>query len=294
MKRRFITVFAMAMALMLSVSPVFADSSSECLSLGADLSDSEKATVLELLGVDEANDYGGIKVITVTNEDEHKYLGNYIDSSKIGTKALSSVLIQEKSSDNTITVETHNITYCTEEMYRNALATAGVKGAHVVVAGPFDISGTAALVGTIKAYEEISGKEVDEDVIESSVDEIVTTGTIGDELGDSEKAAAIVAEAKKELAKNPEMSEDQIREIVKKASEEAGIELTDENIDLIVKMLMRMQDSDVDWNNIEKQSKDILKSFKGVIDSEEAKNAFSKLMSWLSGIFDRLSEEGEN
>ena len=290
MKRKFIAIFTVLMAMMLCASPVLADSSSECLSLGADLSDSEKATVLELLGVSEEDNYGGRKVITVTNEDEHKYLDSYIDSSKIGTRALSSVLIQEKSFDNTITVETHNITYCTEGMYRNALATAGVKGANVIVAGPFDMSGTAALVGTIKAYEEISGDDVDDDVIESSIDEVITTGELGETLDDNEKAEQLIALAKKELSKNPDKSEEEVRDIVKEASDTAGVELSDEDIDNVVKLLQRMQESDVDWKNIKKQSKSIIESFEKAVNSEEAQNLFDKFISWVSDIFEKLSE----
>ena len=38
-------------------------------------------------------------------------------------------------------------------MYENALTTAGVTDATVTVAGPFNITGTAALVGAMNAYE---------------------------------------------------------------------------------------------------------------------------------------------
>ena len=49
-------------------------------------------------------------------------------------------------------------------MYENALATAGIENADIKVAGPFNISGTAALVGAIKAYENMTGEEVNEEM----------------------------------------------------------------------------------------------------------------------------------
>ena len=49
----------------------------------------------------------------------------------IGTRALSSVLIEKKDKGNGIKVTTSNITYCTTGMYQNALATAGVTDADV-------------------------------------------------------------------------------------------------------------------------------------------------------------------
>ncbi len=127
------------------------------LALGADLNETEKSTVLSLLEINEA-DLSSYQVITVTNADEHKYLDSYLDSSVIGTRALSSVLIEKKDKGNGIKVTTSNITYCTTGMYQNALATAGVTDADVRVAGPFNISGTAALVGAMEAYSNMTGE----------------------------------------------------------------------------------------------------------------------------------------
>ena len=104
------------------------------VSLGADLNANERATVLNLLGVteDELKNY---TVATVTNQDEHDYLDSYLDKSVIGTRALSSVLVEGKEEGNGINVTTKNITYCTSGMYENALATAGIKDADIIVAG---------------------------------------------------------------------------------------------------------------------------------------------------------------
>ena len=52
------------------------------------------------------------------------------------------------------------------------MATAGVEDVNVVVAGPFNVSGTAALVGALKAYSEMTGETVDEKVVDAAVDEI--------------------------------------------------------------------------------------------------------------------------
>ena len=44
--------------------------------------------------------------------------------------------------------------------------------AKIIVAGPFPISGTAALVGTLKAYEEMTGKKLDDKVTDAAMDEL--------------------------------------------------------------------------------------------------------------------------
>ena len=147
------------------------------LSLGADLTPDQRATVLGFMGI-ELTDLDKYDVVYVNNDEEHKYLDSYISKSEIGTRSLSSVLITEDKKGAGLSVSTHNINYCTVGMYKNALATAGIADAKIIVAGPFPISGTAALVGTLKAYEEMTGKKLDDKVTDAAMDELVTTGEL--------------------------------------------------------------------------------------------------------------------
>ena len=97
-KRKIITLSAIMIAgLMTFQANVSADAVEEkpYLSLGADLSKDQKSKVLELLDVDEKA-LDQYNIVTVTNADEHKYLDDYLDSSVIGTKALSSVLVEKE------------------------------------------------------------------------------------------------------------------------------------------------------------------------------------------------------
>ena len=145
------------------------------VALGADLNQEERATVLRLLGISE-EDLNNYTVTTVTNADEHEYLDSYLSSSIIGSRALSSVMVEGTAEGSGINVTTSNITYCTPGMYENALATAGIENADIKVAGPFNISGTAALVGAIKAYENMTGEEVKKENADTATNELVVTG----------------------------------------------------------------------------------------------------------------------
>lgn len=275
-------IIASALAITMSFSSfAFAASGDKFLSLGADLSSTQKNTVLKLLGVENLNDYN---VSYVTNAEEHKYLDGHVSASAIGTNALSSVLIEENDSAD-INVNIFNINYCTEGMYKNALATAGVKGANVTVAGPSEISGTAALVGTIKLYEKMTGEEVSDDVIDGSVEELTTTGDIGEAVGDKAAVEEIIASVKEDLANNPDMTEDELKESVKTAAEKAGINLSQENIDKIINMFQKLQGLDIDWSNVKNQSASILKDIRNVLDTDEAKGFFSKLVEWVKSFF---------
>lgn len=282
LNKKLAIVLALIMALSVSATgTAFAADGDSYLALGADLSADEKSTVLSLLGVADTNDYN---VLYVTNSEERQYLSKYVSSDQIGSKALSSVLIRENGGNN-INVTTHNIGYCTEDMYRNALATAGLSGADVTVAGPFEISGTAALVGTIKAYEKMTGETVGDEVIEGSVDEITTTGELGEELGDTNAAEQIIAEVKNDLADNPNMSDGELEESIRDAAENAGIELSDSTIQKIKSMLQNLQGLDIDWDNLKQQSSSILEDLKQVVDPEKAKGFFNTIIEWFRSLF---------
>ena len=83
------------------------------VSFGADLSSDEKKTVMDLMGITE-DDLEDYTVGEITNDEEHEYLGDYLDSSVIGSRALSSVMVELGEDGDGITVETKNISYCTK------------------------------------------------------------------------------------------------------------------------------------------------------------------------------------
>ena len=205
-KRSKVTAVLLSLALLICALPttvVKADSTgnsddtsvevSPYISLGADLNAQQKDIVLALLGVTEA-DLDNYEVLQVTNKDEHEYLDDYLSASVIGTKALSSVRIEKGEEGKGIHVETKNITYCTSGMYTNALITAGITDADVIVAGPFELSGTAALVGAMKAYEAMTGETLSDDREDAATNELVLTSELAQSIGsdDAEKLIALV------------------------------------------------------------------------------------------------------
>ena len=159
MKRKttaFFAVFAIVViAILAPVSSALADTAAY-VSLGADLSEEQRDVVLALLDVTE-DELTQDNLVTVTNEDEHRYLDSVLDSSLIGTNALSSCKVIQRENGYGIHVVTYNINGISEGMFENALATAGLKDADVVVAAPSMISGTAALVGVMQAYSKMAG-----------------------------------------------------------------------------------------------------------------------------------------
>ena len=180
------------------------------LALGADLSADQRATVLSEMGITEA-EAASYETVTITNDMEHQYLDESLGSS----------------------VETHNINYCTIAMYRNALLTAGVQDAKVIVAAPMPISGTAALIGAVKAYETYSGTTVSDEAINAATDELVLTGELSDEL-DSEQISDLIAYLKQQIAEKGLDDPGKLTELVNEASDKMDLKLTDEQVSRIV------------------------------------------------------------
>lgn len=231
------------------------------VALGADLNPEQRATVLNLLGVTEA-ELAEDTVVTVTNAEEHEYLDEYVSSSLIGTKSLSSCKVVVEPKGHGISVETHNISYCTPSMYENALATAGMKNASVTVAGPTSISGTAALVGAMKAYSKIYGTVIDPQYLDGATDELVTTGDLAETLGDPEKAAELIAAIKQIIAEQNITSEQDIYVIIENISVEMGITLTEEQKQQIVDLMKKLAALDLDADALTEQAQQIYENLK--------------------------------
>ena len=255
------------------------------LSLGADLNKKEKATVLKLLGVreDRLSDY---EVVTITNADEHAYLDDYLNASIIGSRALSSVLIEKKSEGNGIHVTTKNITYCTEGMYQNALSTAGITDADITVAGPFKLTGTAALVGAMKAYEDMTGEEIEATIKDAATNELVLTGDLAEQIGGSEQAEELIAMLKEFIAEHENPTDEEIEEAIGQGEEQLDITLTEDQKEQIVELMKKIDDLDLDVDQLKEQAKAIYEKITDLENMEKESQGFMEMIKgWFEKIF---------
>lgn len=281
MKKFFSKILALTLCFLLAlpVVNVKADSTQKYLALGADLSTSEKKKVLDLLGVDNENDYETIKV---TNAEEHEYLGDYLSKSVIGSRALSSVTVEQTGDGEGVDVSTENITYCTSGMYRNALVTAGIENADVKVAGPFNISGTAALVGVMKAYEEMTGKKIPEKSKDAATDELITTGELAENIG-AEDAEKLIADVKQKVAEDNLSSAEDIQNAIQESAKDLEINLSEADREKIQSLMDKISDLDLNVDQLKEQAKAIYDKLGG------ADGIFDKISKWFQSIADWFS-----
>ncbi len=235
--------FILAAAMLFGMTTAFAIDEGEARTvIGADISDAQKATVYKTFGIKQ----GDVKELTVTNAEERQYLDGVVDSSVIGTHSISCVYIKVLAAGKGLDVTTSNISWCTKDMYRNALSTAGIDDAEVIVTSPVQgISGTAALTGIYKAYEDITGTKLDTTAKLAGTQELVTTAQLADEIGSTD-AVTIVNELKEILGETKKMSDTELRDEIKKLADENNVTLTDDEINQLISLTRQLEKLDPD------------------------------------------------
>lgn len=262
------------------------------LALGADLSDDQKNTVLSLMGIDPAN-LANYNVTYVTNAQEHQYLDSYVDSSKIGSKSWSSVVIVKRKKGNGLNISTNNITYCTVGMYKNALTTAGITDADIIVAGPKPISGTAALVGIFEAYEAMTGEAVQDNVVDAALNELVVTGELEASIQGltDQEVEEFIAYIKSLIAEKGLTDEKSINEAIDEACDKYGVTLSDDERQKIVDLLLKITSLGIDLSELVDYAASLYNSFK---NGGSSSGIIASIGNFFGNIFSAIGEFFKN
>ena len=262
------------------------------LALGADLSDDQKNIVLSPMGIDPAN-LANYNVTYVTNAQEHQYLDSYVDSSKIGSKSWSSVVIVKRKKGNGLNISTNNITYCTVGMYKNALTTAGITDADIIVAGPKPISGTAALVGIFEAYEAMTGEAVQDNVVDAALNELVVTGELEASIQGltDQEVEEFIAYIKSLIAEKGLTDEKSINEAIDEACDKYGVTLSDDERQKIVDLLLKITSLGIDLSGLVDYAASLYNSFK---NGGSSSGIIASIGNFFGNIFSAIGEFFKN
>ena len=209
--------------------------------IGADLTEDQIALVYQAFGISRGN----VAELRVTNAEERRYLEGYVDEALIGTRSISSVYVELLPAGSSMDVQTSNITWCTPEMYLSALATAGITDARIIVASPFAVSGTAALTGVYKAYEDMTGRTLDDLAKAVSTQELTVTGDLAQEIG-SMDSTSIVNDLKLMLDETEKMSDEEIRQEIVAIAAQYNVKLTDKQIQQLISLCRSLEGLDPD------------------------------------------------
>lgn len=272
-----------------SIVPSFADGT-RVVTIGVNNTAEQRQKIFSYFGVKENE----VQVLEVNNKEEREYLGGVATEAQLGTKTYSCSYVEPTNSGG-INVKTANITWVTSSMVASTLSTAGMTNANAVIAAVFPVSGTGALTGVMKAFEDASGKKLDEDKKELASEELITTGDLGDKIGKNE-ATGVVNDIKAEVIKNGTSDVTQIADIINNVTNNYNVTLTDAQIkqitDLMEKIAAQKYDynsmkqtlnnvSDVVQDNLKEAGKEVGNS--GIMDS--VGGLFSSIEDWFSNLF---------
>ena len=254
--------------------------------IGANLTEEQISAVYSNFGVKR----GEVTELRVTNADERKYLEGYVEDSVIGTNSISCVYIEVLEEGEGLDVTTSNITWCTSQMYVSALATAGITDAKIIVAAPFEVSGTAALTGVYMAYEDITGETLDETAKLVSTQELTLTAELAEKIG-SYDSVEIVNELKLLLGETKNMTDEQLRREIESIASDLGVSLTDTQISQLISLCRSLEKLNPEQlkekvesvqNTIAKlgQAKETVSNF-----FEGVKNVWNSIVDFFKGLF---------
>lgn len=244
-KNRFLAVLCSALMATASLpavalQPVMADAS-KVVSIGNDLTDAQKKTMMKYFGISGDK---SVQQITVTNKDEVSHLSGYIPLEQIGTRTVSCAYIKPTESGG-IKVRTANLQYVTANMIASTLADLGIKNCEVVSACPFQVSGTGALTGVMMAYEKATGTVINKDKKDIATQEVVITKDIAKDIGTAQ-AENIVNQAKTEVVQNNVTNKTDIQNTVTNIINNNNVNITEQQIDNIVDLAEDIANQDYD------------------------------------------------
>lgn len=240
MKKRILSSIVLGFALAACcVMPAMADSH-RVVTLGADLTQDQQNTMLKYFGVNADS----VDIIYINNNDEREHLGSYVPLEQIGTKTFSCALVAPTTKGG-IQVKTANLSWVTCNMIASTLSTSGVTNCQVVAASPFEVSGTGALTGVIMAYETASDVTLDESKKELANEELVATGNLADEVGQS-KATAVINETKLQVIENNITDISEITNIVNNISNDYDVTISDDQSEEIAGLMQKIAEQEYD------------------------------------------------
>jgi len=281
MKR--ITSFLLILVLLSSMATAAfaAESGQRRAVIGANLDQAQVEAVYKHFGVKR----GDVAELSITNAEEREYLEGYVDDAIIGTKSISCVYVELLSEGSGMSVTTSNVTWCTPEMYISALATAGITDANIVVAAPFEVSGTAALTGVYKAYEDMTGQKLDDVAKLISTQELTITGELAAEIG-SFDSTMIVNELKKILDVTKNMSDEELKAQIVEISKRFKVTLNDNQINQLITLCRSFEHLDPD--SIKLRVEQVQETIKKISDAKTEVVGFIQKAKQVIGSFNEF------
>ncbi|MFC4402723.1 DUF1002 domain-containing protein [Gracilibacillus xinjiangensis] len=258
--------------------------------LGEALSEDQKDQVRNLLN---ATDPEQVEEYIVTAQD----LVNFIDGDPSSNMYSSAKITRQGEGYGVVVniVNPENITQVTNEMYANALLTAGIENALVEVASPLKVSGHSALTGIYKAFN-VDGESLDKERMEVANEELDVATDLAEDAGIEEaKVSELLTEIKKQIAEQNPATKEDVERIVSEQLENLNIQLSPEDRQMLTNLFDKMRNLNIDFGQVTKQLDSIVNDLKGKLEEvtggdtegfwQAVKDFFTNLIDSIRGLF---------
>ena len=176
-------------------------------------------------------------------------------------------------------------------MYIGALATAGITDAKIIVAAPFEVSGTAALSGVYKAYEDMTGNKLDDIAKLVSTQELTITGELAEEIG-SMDSASIVSDLKLMLDETKNMSDEEIIREIELIAQQYNVKLTNTQKNQLLTLCRSLEKLDAE--SLKSRVEEVQDTLKKVANAKTQVVGFvekaKKVVESVSSFFDKIKD----
>ena len=146
----------------------------------------------------------------------------------------------------------------------------------------------------MKAFEDATGKPLEEDKKELASEELITTGDLGDDIG-QDKATGIVNDVKTEIIKNNTKDTVQIAETINNVVNNYNVTLSDEQMAKLESLMEKISKQDYNYSEM----KNALESVSDVVNEnlsaigenvntgffDKIKSFFEGIIDWFKGLF---------
>ena len=93
---------------------------------------------------------------------------------------------------------------------------------------------------------------------------------------------------KEEIANTSIQSEDDLRELIRRIAAELGITLTDEELNGLVSLFMRMKDLNIDWNQVQDQISKVRDNLGEFLNREDTQGFIQSFLDFINSLIDSL------
>ena len=268
--------------------------------VGADLMEDQVEQIYTMFGLTR----GTLPELTVTNAEERAELRGLMDEAVIAMRSLTCVYMQKLEKGAGLNVTTYNISSCSATMFLNAMLTAGIDDANVLIGAPYPVGGTEALTGIYKAYEALTGVPLDATARELGTRELTMTGDLGSAIG-REDSSGIIGDLKQILNETAKMTDQQLRRRIEQIAGEHNVKLTERQIQQLITLCRSLEKLGVSsfptsreelqdtWEKVTETKDKVVGFFQSLRDTwESVRNFMDKVSNFIDSFSTDKTEGG--